>query len=56
MSDTVKVKREGPKGYHIIDREKYDPLIHELYDQPAPPKKEAVPNPPVTPKTSRSKK
>lgn len=28
----VKVKRDGPRGWHWIDRSKYDPAVHELVD------------------------
>jgi len=31
MSDIVKVKRDGPRGWHWIDRAKFDPEIHEEY-------------------------
>lgn len=29
--ETVKVKRDGKKGYHIINKSNFDPAIHELY-------------------------
>lgn len=28
----IKVKRDGPRGWHWIARESYDPAIHELVD------------------------
>ena len=31
----VKVRREGRKGYHLIDARAYDPMIHQLADEPA---------------------
>lgn len=44
--DTVKVKREGGKGYRLINRAKYDanPDAYELFDAPgkAPPTKAEV--------------
>lgn len=35
----VKVKRSGPRGWHLIDREKYDanPGVYELFDAPSAP-------------------
>lgn len=35
MSDMIKVKRDGPRGYHWIAAENYDPAKHELFDAPA---------------------
>lgn len=37
MSDEgrVKVKRDGPRGWHWIAAANYDPAIHELVDPPA---------------------
>ena len=32
---TVKVKRDGPKGYHIINLADFDPAVHVLADPPA---------------------
>lgn len=32
MSDTVKVKRDGPRGWHNIAAASYDPAKHELFD------------------------
>ncbi|HWH72856.1 MAG TPA: hypothetical protein VNV16_01145 [Methylibium sp.] len=31
---TVKVKRDGPKGYHLINAADFDPKKHELFDAP----------------------
>lgn len=31
----IKVKRDGPRGWHWIAAANYDPAIHELVDQPA---------------------
>lgn len=35
MTNLVKVKRDGPRGWHLIDRAKYeaDPGKYELVDQ-----------------------
>lgn len=35
MSDRVKVKRDGPRGWHWIAAESYDPAKHELVDAPS---------------------
>lgn len=38
MSDlipTIRVKRDGPKGYHIINASDFDPAKHEAYDAAA---------------------
>ena len=37
--ETVKVKREGPKGYHIINKSSFDPAVHELYEESTEPVK-----------------
>lgn len=29
---TLKVKRDGPKGYRIINASAFDPKVHELYE------------------------
>lgn len=34
---TVKVKREGGRGWHWIDASKYDPARHTLVDAPEAP-------------------
>jgi len=41
MSRVVKVKRDGPRGWHWIGRHRFDPAIHELYEDPGsqPPKR-----------------
>ena len=31
---TVKVKRDGPKGYRLINASDFNPDIHELADAP----------------------
>jgi len=33
-ADGVKVKRDGPRGFHIIDKARFDPKVHELYEEP----------------------
>lgn len=42
MSDIVKVKRDGPRGWHWIDAAKFDPEIHERVDDEAEQKPRAV--------------
>lgn len=32
----VKVKRDGPRGWHWVAAESFDPARHELVDAPAP--------------------
>lgn len=32
----IKVKRDGPRGWHWIAATKYDPAIHELADERDP--------------------
>jgi hypothetical protein len=39
--DGLRVRRDGPKGWHWISAESFDPAVHELFDQP----KEAKPAP-----------
>lgn len=34
MSAVVAVKRDGPRGWHWIAADKYDPKVHELVDPP----------------------
>lgn len=34
MTNVVKVKRDGPRGWHWIDASKYDPNVHDLADEP----------------------
>lgn len=34
MIPTVKVKRDGPKGYRIINQSDFDPKKHELFEEP----------------------
>jgi len=33
--ETVRVKRDGPRGYHTINKADFDPARHQLYDEPA---------------------
>lgn len=30
----LKVKRDGPRGWHLIDAGRFDPLRHELWQEP----------------------
>lgn len=32
MIPTIKVKRDGPKGYRLINASDFDPAKHELFD------------------------
>lgn len=46
MSELIKVKRDGPRGWHLIEANKFDPAVHELFDaqptaQAKPPKAKA---------------
>lgn len=34
--ETVMVKRDGPKGYRIINRTDFDPAVHVLHDPEQP--------------------
>lgn len=43
----VKVKRDGPRGWHYIAAENYDPSIHQLYDEPSYSPPPAPPAPPA---------
>ncbi|MBZ4209515.1 MAG: hypothetical protein LAD29_00165 [Rhodoferax sp.] len=36
MSELIKVKRDGPRGWHLIDADKFDPAVHELFDAQPP--------------------
>ena len=31
---TVMVKRDGPRGYRLINESDFDPMVHELYAPP----------------------
>jgi len=53
MSEVVKVKRDGPRGWHLIAAANYDPAVHELFDAPAA-KAEPVKRP--APSTAHKKK
>lgn len=33
--ETVKVKRDGPKGYRLINKSDFNPKAHDLFDAPA---------------------
>ena len=33
MAEIVKVKRDGPRGWHWIAADKFDPEVHELYSE-----------------------
>jgi hypothetical protein len=39
MIETIKVKRDGKKGYHIINKSDFDPETMEIYEPGATPKK-----------------
>ena len=44
--NAVRVKRDGPRGWHWIDRSQYRPAEHELYDERAAPAAPVVADPP----------
>lgn len=55
MPDRVKVKRDGPRGWHWIAAESYDPARHEAVDDlpaPAPAGAEAQSPAPATDTTA----
>lgn len=33
MAEVVKVKRDGPRGWHWITAASFDPAIHEVYSE-----------------------
>lgn len=35
MSDLIKVVRDGPRGWHLIDPASFDPAKHQLFDGPS---------------------
>lgn len=41
----LKVKRDGPRGWHLIDAGRFDPLRHELWQEPQEPAPQAKPEP-----------
>jgi len=41
--DRVKVKRDGPRGWHWIAATNFDPAKHELVDAPAAPQEPPAP-------------
>lgn len=57
----LKVKRDGPRGWHWIAAENYDPAVHEIVEGEAPARAEAEPRtaaepaPKPAPKPSRRK-
>ena len=42
---TVRVKRDGPRGWHTINECDFDPAVHELYDDDAQGAGDAMPQP-----------
>jgi len=40
----VKVKRDGPRGWHWIAAHHYDPARHELVDEPPAPSPAVAPS------------
>jgi hypothetical protein len=38
IMETIKVKRDGPKGYRLINRADFDPAIHVAFDAPEAPR------------------
>lgn len=30
--EVVRVKREGGRGHHLINKHEFDPKVHELFD------------------------
>lgn len=39
----IKVKRDGPRGWHWIAAAHFDPAVHELFEEAPPPAPEAAP-------------
>lgn len=35
MAETVKVVRDGPRGWHLINKQDFDPAKHVLWEPPA---------------------
>ncbi len=35
MTETVKVVRDGPRGWHLINKQDFDPKKHVLWEEPA---------------------
>lgn len=55
----LRVKRDGPRGWHWILAENYDPAVHELVDgvsAPAPAPVQQVTAPVPAPKPKRARK
>lgn len=36
MAETIKVLREGGRGWHLINRSDFDPDVHERFEVDAP--------------------
>lgn len=34
--ETIKIKRDGPRGWRIINAADFDPAKHEKYEDPKP--------------------
>jgi hypothetical protein len=32
MIETIRVKKDNAKGYHIINKDNFNPSVHELFD------------------------
>lgn len=41
----IKVKRDGPRGWHWIADEHYDPAVHEIVSDEPEPEPEPAPPP-----------
>lgn len=53
-ADRLKVKRDGPRGWHWIAASSFDHAVHELVDRPAPPAAEPAPAPEQKPKGGKA--
>lgn len=42
MAETVKVVRDGPRGWHLINKQYFDPKKHVLWEEAKEEGKEAV--------------
>ncbi len=42
--ETIKVKRDGARGFHIINKSAFDPKVHQLHEE-APPAANTVAGP-----------
>lgn len=36
MIPTVRVRRDGPRGWHIINADTFNPALHQLWSEDAP--------------------